>query len=112
VSADAFNGLADLRSVILDRNRVRTLDACLVAGLGRHVELSVAGNPVTCSCDEAAWVVDAAAEALTVVGECWDPAGRRGLPLARFNATACPSRPDTQTRCGRPHPTDRPQSSP
>lgn len=97
VSADAFDGLADLRSIYLDRNRVRTLDTCLVVGLGRQVELSITGNPVTCSCDDGAWVVEAGA-ALTLVGECGEPAVRRGLPLARFNATACPSL-HTDDRC-------------
>jgi len=97
-SADSFDGLADLRSIDLDRNRLRTLDVCLVTGLGRQVELSVSGNPVSCTCDEGRWVVVGAAVA-TLVGECWEPAALRGLPLALFNASSCPPQLDTDTRC-------------
>lgn len=96
LSVDSFDGLADLRSVHLDRNRLRTLDVCLIAGLGGHVELSVAGNPVMCSCDDGRWVFEAGT-ATTLVGECWQPPALRGLPLALFNATSCPPHP--QTRC-------------
>ena len=98
VSVDSFEGLADLRSLHLDRNRLRTLDVCLVAGFGgRHVELSVTGNPVTCSCDVGLWVIEAGSST-TLVGECWQPPALRGLPLALFNATSCPPH-HKETRC-------------
>ena len=98
VSGDSFYGLGDLRSIDLDRNRLRTLDSCLVSGLGRQVELSVSGNPVSCSCDEGRWVIDGVT-ATTLIGECWEPAALRGLPLALYNATGCPTRdPDSQCR--------------
>jgi len=108
VSADALDGLADLRAVHLDRNRVRTLDVCLVAGRGRPLELTVTGNPIACTCEDGAWLRDAS---VTLVGECWEPASRRGLPLARFNATACPPPPrGTEPRCT-PH-VDHRESTP
>jgi len=62
------------------------------------VELSVTGNPVSCTCDDGRWVVEGAAAGVTLVGECWEPPARRGLPLALFNATSCPPL-DTDTHC-------------
>ena len=99
VSVDSFHGLVDMRSVYLDRNRLQTLDSCLFAGLSRNMELSVSGNPVSCSCDDGRWV-DEARTSVTLVGECWEPPARRGLPLALFNTTSCPSR-GTDTQCRR-----------
>jgi len=81
-----------------------------VAGRGRPLELTVTGNPIACTCEAGAWLRDAS---VTLVGECWEPASRRGLPLARFNATACPPPPrggGTEPRCT-PH-VDHRESTP
>ena len=98
MSLDSLDGLADLRSIHLDRNRLRTLDTCLVAGLRGHVELSVTGNPVLCSCDDGRWVIEGGSST-TLIGECWDPPALRGLPLALFNTTSCSPPGNKDNRC-------------